>query len=218
MLRPPGAADRGRTAQQPVSRQGREDRQEGGRLWSAAASEARRRFGSGTGQPEQPSYGFHGWHGFGMGSGQPKRCGGHWPCHRSPKGTAGTGGGEQTTKVAKSAKNRDRRESAIFRRGKLRLARFYGLALECGGKTPLWIGIQQQLRITRITRIPTSWRVGTDGGGEGGGRFHHREPQRGKAATKLIRTHELMKMERGISRKTGNAGKQDRLRAIPEMN
>ena len=42
--------------------------------------------------------------------------------------------------------------------------------------------------------------------------------QRGKAATKLIRTHELMKMERGISRKTGNAGKQDRLRAIPEMN
>ncbi|MDD4118793.1 MAG: hypothetical protein PHI39_11335, partial [Kiritimatiellae bacterium] len=41
--------------------------------------------------------------------------------------------------------------------------------------------------------------------------------QRGKAATKLIRTHELMKMERGISRKTGNARKQDRLRAIPEM-
>jgi hypothetical protein len=28
--------------------------------------------------------------------------------------------------------------------------------------------------------------------------------QRGGAATKLIRTHELMKMERGISRKTGN--------------
>jgi len=25
-------------------------------------------------------------------------------------------------------------------------------------------------------------------------------------------------MERGISRKTGNAGKQDRLRGIPEMN
>ena len=71
--------------------------------------------------------------------GQPKRCRGRWPCHRSPKGTAGAGGGEQTTKVAKSAKNRDRRESAIFRRGKLRLARFYGLALECGGKTPLWI-------------------------------------------------------------------------------
>ncbi|MDD4116687.1 MAG: hypothetical protein PHI39_00560 [Kiritimatiellae bacterium] len=42
--------------------------------------------------------------------------------------------------------------------------------------------------------------------------------QRGKAATNLIRTHELMKMERGISRKTGNARKQDRLRAIPEMN
>jgi hypothetical protein len=48
--------------------------------------------------------------------------------------------------------------------------------------------------------------------------INHRGPQRGKAATKLIRTHELMKMERGISRKTGNAGKQDRLRAIPEMN
>jgi hypothetical protein len=30
--------------------------------------------------------------------------------------------------------------------------------------------------------------------------------QRGRAATKLIRTHELMKMERGISRKTGNTG------------
>jgi hypothetical protein len=28
--------------------------------------------------------------------------------------------------------------------------------------------------------------------------------QRGRAATKLIRTHELMKTERGISRKTGN--------------
>jgi hypothetical protein len=48
--------------------------------------------------------------------------------------------------------------------------------------------------------------------------FSPQRPQRGKAATKLIRTHELMKMERGISRKTGNAGKQDRLRAIPEMN
>jgi hypothetical protein len=49
-------------------------------------------------------------------------------------------------------------------------------------------------------------------------RYQLRISQRGKAATKLIRTHELMKMERGISRKTGNAGKQDRLRAIPEMN
>jgi len=48
--------------------------------------------------------------------------------------------------------------------------------------------------------------------------LNHRVIQRGKAATKLIRTHELMKMERGISRKTGNAGKQDGLRAIPEMN
>jgi hypothetical protein len=34
----------------------------------------------------------------------------------------------------------------------------------------------------------------------------HGWTQRGKAATKLIRTHELMKMERGISRKTGNTG------------
>jgi hypothetical protein len=51
-----------------------------------------------------------------------------------------------------------------------------------------------------------------------GSGFEPQRAQRGKAATKLIRTHELMKMERGISRKTGNAGKQDRLRAIPEMN
>ncbi len=41
------------------------------------------------------------------------------------------------------------------------------------------------------------------------GHKKHEKPQRGKAATKLIRTHELMKMERGISRKTGNPGKQE---------
>ena len=55
-------------------------------------------------------------------------------------------------------------------------------------------------------------------GGQPCGLTEPQRAQRGKAATKLIRTHELMKMERGISRKTGNAGKQDRLRAIPEMN
>jgi hypothetical protein len=32
----------------------------------------------------------------------------------------------------------------------------------------------------------------------------NKEAQRGRAASKLIRTHELMKTERGISRKTGN--------------
>ena len=31
-------------------------------------------------------------YGFGMGSEQPKRCRGRWPCHRTPKGTAGMGG------------------------------------------------------------------------------------------------------------------------------
>ena len=49
---------------------------------------------------------FHGWHGFGMGSGQPKRCRGRWPCHRSPKGTVGTGGGG---KLRKSRKARNRK-------------------------------------------------------------------------------------------------------------
>ena len=50
-----------------------------------------------------------------------------------------------------------------------------------------------------------------------GSGFEPQRAQRGKAATKLIRTHELMKMERETSRKKGNAGKPDKQREIPEM-
>jgi hypothetical protein len=38
---------------------------------------------------------------------------------------------------------------------------------------------------------------------DSGRRILPQRAQRGRAATKLIRTHELMKTERGISRKTG---------------
>jgi hypothetical protein len=40
--------------------------------------------------------------------------------------------------------------------------------------------------------------------------------QRDRAATKLIRTHELMKTERRISRKTGNNRKTRQVKSQPE--
>jgi hypothetical protein len=46
--------------------------------------------------------------------------------------------------------------------------------------------------------------------------MNHRGPQRGRAATKLIRTHELMKTERGISRKTGNNRKRRQATSSPK--
>ncbi|MDD3441374.1 MAG: hypothetical protein PHI39_11245, partial [Kiritimatiellae bacterium] len=80
-------------------------------------------------------------------------------------------------------------------------------------KTPLWIGKDRNSQTAKKAKKHSA----AEPQPKKQGHEKHEKPQRGKAATKLIRTHELMKMERGISRKTGNAGKQDRLRAIPEM-
>jgi len=81
-------------------------------IWSAAASEARRRFGSGTGQPEQPSYGpatragvvsrmARIRNGIGTAKAVPR------PLALSPqsKGNSRDGRWRKTTKVAKSAKS-----------------------------------------------------------------------------------------------------------------